>query len=77
MEFDVAGVDIGDACAERIREVEKHFAPLSRPPRVQLMVDAADLAFEDPELAATVRGRLDAAGGSEPPRRSDSFEGPP
>jgi hypothetical protein len=61
MEFGIAGVDIVDACIERLREVEVRFAPLVMAPRTQLMVDAADLSFEDPGLFDAVRVRLDAA----------------
>jgi hypothetical protein len=63
MEFGVTGVDIIDACSERMREVEARFAPLATPSRTQLMVDVADLSFADPGLFAAVRTRLDAAAG--------------
>jgi hypothetical protein len=64
MEFGVAGVEIADACSERLREVEALFAPLVSTPRTQLLVDVADLAFSDPELFAAIRARLDTVAGS-------------
>jgi hypothetical protein len=62
MEFSVAAVDIADACTDRLREVEALFAPAVSTPRTQLLIDAADLSFEDPALVAAVRTRLDQAG---------------
>jgi hypothetical protein len=64
IDFGVAGVDILDGCSDRMREVEARFAPLAAVPSTRLMVDAADLSFEDPGLFAAVRTRLDAAEGS-------------
>jgi hypothetical protein len=61
-EFAVTGVEIADACRERMREVEELFAPAVSTPRTQLLVDAADLEFADPELFAKARARLDAMG---------------
>jgi hypothetical protein len=60
-EFAVAGVDITDACSDRLREVAAVFAPLLNTPRKQLLVDVADLSFEDPELFGAARMRLDQA----------------
>jgi hypothetical protein len=64
MEFGVEGVDITDACSDRLREIEAMFAPVASKPRTQLLVDAADLAFEDPKLFDAVRTRLDQAAGT-------------
>jgi hypothetical protein len=55
-------VEIADACRERMREVEELFAPAVSTPRTQLLVDAADLQFSDPELFAKARARLGAPG---------------
>jgi hypothetical protein len=54
------GVEVTNTCPLRTREVEARFMPLAIPARTVLMVGAADLRFEDPELARQVRARLDA-----------------
>jgi hypothetical protein len=61
MEFDVTGVSVEDACAARLSDVERRFAPLAATPRTELMIEAADLSFSDPGLSMAVRQRLDAA----------------
>jgi hypothetical protein len=62
-EFGVTGVEIADACRERMHEVEALFAPMMSTPRTQLLFDAADLGFADPELFARVKERLDTSAG--------------
>jgi hypothetical protein len=63
-EFAVTGVEIADACRQRMREVEELFAPAVSTPRTQLLVDAADLEFSDPQLFVKARARLDAMAGA-------------
>jgi hypothetical protein len=62
MEFGVAGVEIADACSDRLGEIGTLFAPVTSTPRTQLLVDVADLSFSDPGLFDAVRTRLDSAG---------------
>lgn len=58
-EWEVAGVDITDACSDLLGEFATVFAPLLNTPRTRLLVDAADLSFDDPGLLGAVRTRLD------------------